>query len=102
MTSLKGDIFWNVKKVNINKMVPSVFEIHSEGFIKNDANRDIEPDWFEFIAAYLESRLKDFSGNTKPNFLSVPLSKYVTHNPLVSASSYRGPTKKINGLGRNS
>ena len=44
MTSLKGDIFWNVKKVNINKMVPSVFEIHSEGFIKNDANRDIEPD----------------------------------------------------------
>ena len=83
-------------------MAPSVFEVHSEGFIKNDANRDIEPDWFEFIAAYLESRLKDFGRNTKPNFLSVPLSKYVTHNPLVSGSSPSGPTNEINDLGRNS
>lgn len=44
MTSAKGEIFWSVKKLNKNTIAPSVFEVHSDGFIKNDANRDIEPD----------------------------------------------------------
>jgi hypothetical protein len=44
MTSAKGEIFWTVKKLNKNTIAPSVFEVHSDGFIKNDANRDIEPD----------------------------------------------------------
>jgi len=44
MKSSKEDVFWKISKLNLNKISPSVFEIHADDFIKNDANRDIEPD----------------------------------------------------------
>jgi hypothetical protein len=44
MSSSKGDVFWTVTKANLAKIPSSVFEIHDHDFIKNDANRDIEPE----------------------------------------------------------
>lgn len=39
-----GQMIWNVKKIDRLALSPQIFVIHDEGFVRNDANQDIEPD----------------------------------------------------------
>lgn len=39
-----GRVVWNVNKLDRGPLAAAIFVIHDEGFIRNDANQDIEPD----------------------------------------------------------
>ena len=39
-----GRLVWNVSKLDRGALAAEIFVIHDQGFIRNDANQDIEPD----------------------------------------------------------
>ncbi len=39
-----GEVVWNVTSVDREPIAPGTFDIHDDGFIRNDANQDIERD----------------------------------------------------------
>jgi hypothetical protein len=39
-----GDVLWRVAALDRNQIPAKTFEIHDEGFVRNDANQDIERD----------------------------------------------------------
>ena len=44
IVNLQNKVIWKITKINQTPILNSVFTIHDEGFIKNDANQDIEND----------------------------------------------------------
>ena len=40
----RGEVLWRVAALDLKPIPTRIFEIHDEGFIRNDANQDIERD----------------------------------------------------------